>query len=190
MWQPILLAISSNLDDLSVSFSFGLGEKRLPLAGKPVIAIISGITMAAGLILGENIAHFIPEGIEVYIGAAVFAAFGLWFIIKEKLKERKESSDAFKIVNKEDFDKENHMSWKTIITLGLALGIDSITLGFSGGLAGYPVIFTAVFATITSFVFVWVGTHLGKRLSSVVGKYAYYTAGIFLLIIAITELIF
>ncbi len=180
----LLLAISSNLDDLSVSFSFGLKDGQIPLKRIIIIAVISGLTMYSGLMIGEVITNYLTEGFEKYLSTAVFAGFAIWFLYQGLTKNKNTVQE---ITKKYMFQEK--MTAGSAFFLGLILGIDSLFLGFSGGLSGYPVMATTIAAFLTSFCFVWLGSHLGERLSTLAGNYANYLAALLLFIIALIEFI-
>ena len=191
MWQPILMAISANLDDLGVSFSLGLEKGEINLRSILGIGVISGLTMTAGLLLGNQLENLLPERFEIYISVAVFGGFGLWFIwqgIVEENEKRKKLNGKLKDRLEKEPIKEEPMSWQIIILLGLTLGINSLALGFSGGLQDFPILFTSLFTMATSIIFIWSGTRLGGVLAKGLGKYTNYIAGILLLLIAAAEL--
>ena len=190
MWQAMILALSSTLDDLTVGFS--LGMKKGQMAWKSIlgIAVMSGLTMVIGLLSGEQLATFLPERIESYISAVVFALFGIWFIWdgynngdEEEISKQFNKNLEDKQVNKEK------MSWQAIITLGLALGINSLALGFSGGLRDYPLIITSLLTMGFSMLFIWSGSRFGGKLAIWIGDRTNYIAGGLLLLIAVSELL-
>ncbi|MCK8827673.1 manganese efflux pump [Natroniella acetigena] len=186
MIPSILLAISSTLDDLSIGFSMGLKKGRLAVRSIFGIAIISGLTMAIGLLIGEQLALFFPERIDIYISVTVFVLFGLWFLW-EGYSENNQEKAQQKV---EATLKEKHyMSWYAIITLGLALGVNSLFLGFSGGLQDYPVFFTSIATAAASMLFIWSGSRLGGRMTGWIGDRANYIAGGILIFMAVMELV-
>ena len=60
IWSVLVLAVSSNLDDLGVGFSIGM-KRKISLGIIGIIAGMSALTMGTGLLLGEEIAGFLPE---------------------------------------------------------------------------------------------------------------------------------
>ncbi|MEJ6949781.1 manganese efflux pump [Natronospora cellulosivora (SeqCode)] len=183
MWQSMLLAVSSNLNDLTVGFSYGLNEGKIPWKGIAIIAIISGLTMAIGLLLGTLLSPFLLDGIEKYISAFVFASFGIWFVYQGLTNEIN-----YKFIKKYTILCKR-ISLLSLITMGLALGLDSMALGFSGGLGNYPIVLTSLLTSLFSFLFLCIGIHLGSKLSKWLSGYSNIIAGIILIVIAILELI-
>lgn len=153
--QIVLLAVSSNLDDLGVGFSLGLKE-RLCNRSITVIALISAVTMMIGLLLGEQVSAFLAADTATYISASVFILLGVWFIW-QGTKAKNTTFDINTAVKRGTI--------KRAIVLGVALGIDSLTLGVSAGLVHYPIFLTSLFAGITSFLFIWAGAKFGNKVS-------------------------
>ncbi|MEB1809169.1 MAG: manganese efflux pump [Bacillaceae bacterium] len=149
IWHILILVIASNLDDLAVGFSLGMRGK-IPLKVIFVIAVFSGLTMGAGLYFGDIIGRVIPEHLLFYLASFVFLIIGLWFLW-----------DARKSKGEETHEKKLDLSLKAAVILGIALGIDSLAAGFSGGLAGFPIILSSVLAFATSFLFIWGGSKFG-----------------------------
>ena len=185
MWQAMLLAISSNLDDLTIAFSLGLKEDVLTLRNMLIIAIISGLTMGAGIQLGNIFSVILMETVEKFISFLVFSGFGIWFIIEGI---RDDSGVEYKAVKKYTSKNTNGRSILSAVGLGLVLGIGSLALGFSGGLGRFPLLFTSIMTTVSSFLFLWMGIYLGENLSRIVGKYGHYAAGVILLLLGFYEL--
>ncbi|MFV8827814.1 manganese efflux pump MntP family protein [Alkalihalobacterium sp. APHAB7] len=179
IWHILILVIASNLDDLAVGFSLGMRGK-IPLKVIFTIAIFSGLTMGTGLYFGDIIAHVLPEHLLLYLASFVFLLIGLWFLW-----------DARKSNQKETGEKKLDLSLKAAVVLGVALGIDSLAAGFSGGLAGFPIILSSVLAFVTSFLFIWGGSKFGhlvalnifKNHASLISGWLFIILAIFIMLI-------
>jgi putative Mn2+ efflux pump MntP len=180
LWQMIVIVVASNLDDLGVGFSLGI-KKRVPWRVIWIISIISGITMAFGLILGEEIAFLLPGNLALYFASLIFACIGVWFFwqgVKNKVDDNLEQ-------------RNGQLGWKSALLLGLALGVDSFAAGFSGGLTGFPIIVTSVLAWLTSFIFILVGSHFARLISiRFIREHADYISGGIFVLLAIVMLLF
>lgn len=179
IWQMVVLVVASNLDDLGVGFSLGI-KGKIPWRVIWTVSILSGITMAIGLIVGDELADFIPENMALYLAAFVFACIGLWLIWQ-----------GFKSKDEETNIASSNLGWKAAFVLGIALGIDSFAAGFSGGLTDFPILLTSFLAWITSFVFIWLGSIFGSALSvKFIRDYAEYFSGGCFLFLAVVILYF
>lgn len=175
-----MLVVASNLDDLGVGFSLGI-KGKIPWRVIWIISILSGVTMAAGLLIGDELAEYIPGNWAIYIASLVLAGIGIWLIWQ-----------GFKVPEADDPNPTaSKIGWKAAIILGLALGIDSFAAGFSGGLTDFPIIVTSVLAWLTSLVFVWLGsTFAGKVSVKVVRDYAEFFSGACFILLAVVVLFF
>ncbi|WP_264184013.1 manganese efflux pump MntP [Bacillus shivajii] len=182
LWQILILVVASNLDDLGVGFSLGM-KYRLSWQVIWIISILSGLTMAFGLFIGNQFSLFFSGDFPMYLAAFVFAAIGFWFIWQgQKGSEHEET-----IANK----KYLNLGWKGAILLGIVLGIDSVAAGVSGGLTNLPILLTSVLAWFTSFLFIWFGSRFGRFLAAkVIRDYADYFAGVLFILLAAYIIIF
>ncbi|MFW5985562.1 MAG: hypothetical protein ACOCQ1_04690 [Halanaerobiaceae bacterium] len=185
MFSAIILAVSSNLDDLTVAFSLGLKDGVLRLKEMLIIAFISGLTMGTGLYLGKIITGMLPGVTAEYVSAVLFISFGLWFLVtglgdKQKIR--------LQVINRYDFLVASRRSLFATISLGFLLGIGSLILGFSGGLGGFPPVFTTIMTGVSSFVFLWSGSLLGGRISGLIGKKGNYIVALFLILLGLGKL--
>lgn len=176
LWQLLVIVIGSNLDDLGVGFSLGL-RGRIPWRAIWIISILSGITMAVGMLLGEELAFLLPGDFPHYISALIFTCIGLWFI-KQALNRHRDNKPA---------ENNKHFSWKVALFLGLALGVDSFAVGFSGGLlATFPILLTSGMAWLTSFLFLWFGSRFGSLITiKFATEYADFFSGALFTLLAI-----
>ena len=192
IFQVVILAVSSNLDDLGIGFSLGL-KGDVPKHTMLVIAFLSFVSMGLGLTAGERTAQFLSTRLSVYISTFVFILFGIWFIwqgIKKSKEHGKLKKAGDMRQQNEPVAKENMIGWKGSLLLGLALGIDSLSLGFSGGLAGYPVLLTGLLAGISSLLFVWSGSRFGTKVSiGFIRDWADYISGGLLFLLAFVHLV-
>ena len=194
-WQVLLLVISSNVDDLSVGFSLGL-RVLLPWRAMLFIAALSGLTMTAGLKLGTQISHTLLGQAPEYVSALIFAILGGWFLREglTKGKEKRAEGRSFKtlkVKSVQDAKEQFKVNWRAVLVLGLALGIDSIALGVSGGIAGYPTLITSLLAAATSLLLLWAGSRFGSSgfVQGLIGKRAEYISALLMLVLAVFQVL-
>jgi putative Mn2+ efflux pump MntP len=72
----------------------------------------------------------------------------------------------------------------SILTLGLSVSIDELTVGLSAGLIGLPIALTLVWIAVQAAVATQVGLRLGARLGEVVRERAETVAGVMLVLLA------
>lgn len=180
----LILAISSNIDDLGVGFSLGLRGRKPSVLIITVVAIVSGLTMMVGMMLGSTVAVLISESIASFISALVFAGVAVWFLLDDDDNELATAEEVAATL-----EPALLPTLKRGVVLGIALGVDSVVIGFSGGLAGYSILYASVLAALTSWSLIYAGSRLGYLASKKAGKYGPFIAAALLFALAIKELV-
>ena len=153
-------------------------RRYIPLLTILMIGTISAASMATGLTLGEGVAGLLPPLWEHYLSAGVFFVLSLWFVWQG-------ISDDTDEVN----PKRQEIGTTGGVLLGLALGLNTISLGFSGGLAGYDVISTSLWTGAVSFTFLLIGTRFAGRLNfRFIHVWGDYISATFLFILGVIQL--
>jgi len=175
----ILLVLSSNMDDFSFGLALGFKEK-VNWWVAAIIGLMSGITMGAGMVLGQFANHFLNSEIEKGISGAIYLTLAICFAVEECQSD----------VSKEEQKSSNNWTPLSALFMGIALGVDSFFLGISAGLLNYPLWFTSMLAGISSFLLIFSGTMIAHRIATAIPntRTGLISAGL-LLILAITALI-
>lgn len=158
--EVVLLAVASNIDDLGAGFVLGL-KGSIPSYVTFTVALLSGITMLIGLVLGDGLVSVIPPSTAQSLSSAIFLGFGLWFIVKGLRQRSLRGGDTAS----EGSPLSIAFTPVRALALGVLLGVDSLFLGVSGGLSGYPIFVAAALASLTSFSMMLGGSRLGNRLA-------------------------
>ncbi len=185
-WQALILAVSSTLDDLGVGFSIGL-QRRIPLRAAAIVASLSGLTMIAGMGAGRAINDLITGRMTNYLSATVFFAFALWFIREGARNANRRSSTGNEEAAR---NQPDHLQPSASILLGLGLGINSLGLGISGGMAGYPAALTTALTAATSFLFIWCGARFGATnwVRNLVGGWGAYCSAALMVLLGMLQI--
>lgn len=170
----IVIAVSLSMDAFSLSLAYG----TLNLSTKNInqLSIIVGLyhffMPILGMLIGKIIFNYLPiqPNLIVFI---VLVIIGIQMLIESFKKD----------------DKVKIMTFIELLLFGLAVSIDSFSVGI--GLKGISnnYILAALIFSITSFVFTYIGLHLGKKINNLVGNISTFLGGITLIIIGILFLV-
>lgn len=168
-----LIAISLSMDAFSLSLAYGtisLSKKEINL-----LSIIVGIYHFIMPILGMMFGRFINNTIHIggdLIVLIIFTFIGINMII-ESFKEEK---------------NVNKMKLGEMILFGLAVSIDSFSIGIGITNITDSFLIGSFIFSITSAFFTFFGLILGKKLNQIIGKMSTIIGGITLIILGIVYL--
>ncbi|KML22981.1 sporulation membrane protein YtaF [Priestia aryabhattai] len=206
IWIPVLLlALSSSIDNFGVGLSYGMRSIRVSLLANFIISIIAFIFSEAGIIFGDYISKLFPGTLSNIIGALFLFIIGLRIVLlamprkkeinKNECKTSESSSKGVSVYlsspEKADFDKSGHISSFEAIVLGTAVSMNALTNGLGVGLMNISPFAVSLSAAIFSFVSIWLGVKLGKRVANIrigswtLGQFSTILSGIILVLIAI-----
>lgn len=161
------IAISLSMDAFSLSLAYGtisMTKKEINL-----LSIIVGIYHFFMPILGMFIGNFIFNVLHInskLIVLLIFTFIGINMILESFKKE----------------EKVKKMKLSEMILFGLAVSIDSFSVGIGlNNISNNFIICSSIFS-ITSFIFTYIGLKLGNKLNQMIGKIATIIGGIALIL--------
>ena len=165
-----LIAISLSMDAFSLALAYGTNN----LAKKEInfLSLIVGLYHFFMPIFGMLIGNFILNILNInesIIVLLIFSIIGLNMIM-----------ESFK-------PKENVKRMKLIemLMFGLAVSIDSFSIGIGIHNLTSNVLISSLIFSITSFLFTHLGLLLGKKINNIFGKYSTMIGGIILIVLGI-----
>ncbi|MFE4709772.1 sporulation membrane protein YtaF [Paenibacillus sp. NPDC056722] len=198
-------ALSSSLDNLGVGISYGIRGIRINHFSNLIIAVICFILSMVGILSGQWMAKVLPGVMPVVIGALLLFIIGVRIILlaapRKKREAVQESEEAREegggsltgiLQNPElaDKDKSGSIGILEAMVLGVALAANAVTNGVGAGLIGLSPLAISLTAAIGSYVTVWLGVVLGRKLSGVrigsftLGQFSTVLSGIIIILIA------
>lgn len=145
----LLLAISLSIDAFGLGIAYGLRKIKFPIISMIIICLFSFFYSTLALFAGQYISCIISTNVSKYIGISILFSMGLW-IIRNPLDV--------------DINDSGCLHIKESILLSLALSIDSIGVGVASALSGLISLLVPLFTGIFQFLFLLIGTTLGKKL--------------------------
>lgn len=170
----IIVAISLSMDAFSLSLAYG----TLNITKKDIVSLslIVGIyhffMPQIGNIIGKIILNLLPIKPNIIVFIVLFI-IGLQMIL-----------ETFKI------DRNiKHLKIREMILFGLAVSLDSLSIGVGLKSIYHNVIVSSFIFMIMSFIFTYMGLHLGKKINDIVGKISTLLGGIILMLIGLLYII-
>lgn len=184
--NAIILAISASIDSFGVGITYGIKKTKISIAAIIVLLILSIFFTSVSITFGNILSSYISPSISSIIGASILILIGIFILygaifknekISKSKSEHKEYSFFIKFLGitvniikdpiNSDFDNSNKIDIKEAIFLGIAMSLDSISIGFGCSTIG---INSFLFTLLTSFfqiLFLCAGKLLGKKISSI-----------------------
>ena len=169
-----IIAVSLSMDAFSLSLAYG----TISMSKKEIrsLSIIVGIYHFFMPILGILIGKFIFNIMHIsgdLIVLIIFSFIGINMIIESLKKE----------------EKVKKMKLREMILFGLAVSIDSFSMGIGINNISNNFIMCSSIFFITSFFFTYIGLKLGNKLNQLIGKIATIVGGIVLILFGLIYII-
>ncbi|UPM53957.1 sporulation membrane protein YtaF [Gottfriedia acidiceleris] len=209
IWITVLfLAFSSSIDNFGVGITYGIRGIKVGLVANLIISIIAFIFSEAGIVSGQYISKVFPGTLSNVIGAFFLLVIGLRIVLltfprkdKQNIINNDDESVSNIVTNylsspeKADVDHSGDISSFEAIILGTAVSMNALTNGLGVGLIGLSPFAISIAASIFSFLAIWLGVLLGKKVANVkiggwsLGQFSSIISGIILVLIAIHNLV-
>lgn len=190
MYLCFLCALSSSLDSLSVSISYGVKNVNLPFNSMLVVSIISTIGTFLSMYFGFNLLILTNENVINLIGSLILISLGLFFILESVKKNDIPITYILENPVDADCDNSGSIELKESITLAIALAINNIGVGIASAIAGLNIVYTTLFTFVITLASLKVGFILGQKyLSNKFGNLAQVTSGLLIVFIGIIKLL-
>ncbi|MGE7767821.1 sporulation membrane protein YtaF [Peribacillus sp. NPDC096540] len=203
-WLMVLaLTVSSSIDNIGVGISYGIRNIRISHRSNLMISVICFLFSVVGIYFGLWLSKILPGIMPVVISSFLLVVIGLRIILLAVPRKYKASVEGAeyeeaatetdvksKIKKPSNFGKSGSVGFVESILLGIGLSANALTNGLGGGLLGLNPIAICIAASIGSFVTVWVGVALGRKVANVrigkfsVGQFGTLISGALLLVIA------
>lgn len=185
-WLLVLgISLANNLDNTGVGVAYGAGRIRLSIPVNLWISMITFLITGSATFFGDRAAFLLSPHVSKTLSAVILCAIGV-FVMRPSLVRRAKApesavstpstlstepagADLLHILEDPtvaDRDGSRHIDYKEGTLLGVALSINNIGGGVSAGLVHLSVFWTAFSSAVLSFLVLWLGGLLGRRLSA------------------------
>ena len=170
--EIFLIGIGLAMDAFAVSICKGLAIKKLNLKKMIIIALYFSIFQAImpilGYVLGNSFQNIIYN-IDHWIAFALLVGIGL-NMIKEGIV-------------KDDEEKNDNISFKTMIILAIATSIDALAVGITFGFLEVNIILSVICIGIITLILSLIGTKIGNKFGDKLQNKAELLGGFILILI-------
>ena len=166
----VVIAVSLSMDAFSLSLAYGTLnlEKKYIKELSLIVGMYHFIMPLIGLTIGNILIKTLPLNTNIIV-CIVLTLIGIEMIIDTFKKEEK-----IKI-----------MTLKELLLFGLAVSLDSFSVGIGlEALTENEILSVSIFS-ISSFIFTYIGLILGKKINNLIGKISTILGGLTLIIIGI-----
>jgi len=166
-WLMVLgLSLANNLDNTGVGLAYGAGGIRLPALVNLWISLITFAITGAAALVGDRAALLIPAAQSRMLSALILCAIGA-YVLRGGLATRGERPrSVLDDPTLADIDGSRHIDFKEGALLGVALSINNLGGGVSAGLLHLSVFWTAFFSAAISYLVLWLGGAVGRRMAA------------------------
>ena len=207
----LLLAFSSNLDNVGVGVSYGIRKVNIPFTSNLLIAVVTSIGTLLSVLLGQSIYLFISAEMTGLLGGGIIIAAGIWVLLQEKFMHRgQEPQEETQMVIETgspgfsfrqivsildnpiiaDQDFSGHIDLREAIALSLGLTINNIPNGVGAGMVGCGAILMTGSVFVFSILTIWIGISGGLAGFKWLGKSTGVIAGLILIGVGLYEIFF
>lgn len=210
--NALILALSASIDSLGVGISYGLKKTKINFPAFVILFLLSLVITSLSISLGNIITSFISPNVTKTVGSIILILIGFFIIYeailpKEKTKKKtmpqhKEYNIFIKFLGitiniikdpiSSDIDSSNKIDLKEAIFLGIALSIDSLSIGFGASAIGINTFIFPILISIFQIMFLNIGRILGSkinRISNLPKNIWSIISGVLLICIGISKMI-
>ncbi len=169
----VLLAVGLSMDAFAVSITNGItiikySQKQMWITAI-TFGLFQGIMPVIGYFLGWNFLNEIQE-IDHWIALILLGYIGIK-MIKDSFEKEEESEQLF--------------SFKLLVIQAIATSIDALAVGLSFSLFQLNIFYSAQLITVVTFIFSWIGIHMGRKIGQLVKTKALLIGGVILITIGL-----
>lgn len=179
----LFIGIGLAMDASAVSLAKGMGldkgqVKKYAFILALAFGLFQALMPAIGYFAGSHFAEYI-QSIDHWIAFILLSLIGI-----NMIREGKEGKE-----EKENEVKIHSIPFKDILLLAIATSIDALAVGVSFAFLKVNLFLAITTIGITTFILSFVCVLFGKKLGSLLEKYAEYLGGIILILLGIKILI-
>lgn len=187
LFNTFLLAFSASIDSLGVGITYGIKKTKISFVGIIILFSLSLFVTSLSIFFGNTLSNLFSTYFTTIIGGFLLCCIGIFIIYgalnnkekkcTKKISKHKEYNffinflgitiNIIKNPINSDLDKSNVIDIKEAIFLGLALSLDSISIGLVGSVIGTNSFMFPILISLFQIFFLSVGKFLGNKISNI-----------------------
>jgi len=201
----LLLALSSNADNVGVGIAYGIRKITVPRSSNLLIALVTGLATFVSMLLGQTIGLRMHSRVAGIVGGTMIAALGAWVLVQSARSVHDHNSVArgdnevgahrwkqllFALRDPAslDHDGSGHIDEKEVGVLAVALSLNNVANGVAAGMVGMNTSLTTAGVMLFSVMTLSGGVSAGKYGRRMLGNFAGVLSGILLVAVGMYEL--
>ena len=167
-----LIALANNVDNLGARIAYSIQGTRVSTPINLWISIITFVISFAAAFSGAAAIGSLGTKAASVIAMGFLVAIGSWMILQaqkpawhEEKVPRNGKTSLWTVLLKPhhaDVDRSRHIDFKEGTVLGIALSINNIGGGLSGGIVGVNPFLIALLSALVSFIALWAGNYMAE----------------------------
>lgn len=195
LFNAFILAFSASIDSLGVGISYGIKKTKISYLAFFVLFIFSLAITSLSILAGHLITSFVSNDFVTILGALILFGIGIFIIYGATVRKENNmnsniniSQNKFKPKSKEynffikclgitiniikdpvasDIDNSNKIDIKEAIFLGIAMSLDSISIGFGASIIGINQFIFPFLISSFQILFLNIGIFIGKHINNI-----------------------
>lgn len=190
MFLCFMCALSSSLDTLAVSISYGSKKIKFPIVTILIVSIISTIGTYLSMKFGEIIISYTGYEIITYIGGFILIFLGIMFIYNSLPKDELNLKNIVENPTVIDSDNSGEIELNEAFLLAMALTINNLGVGIASAIAGLDILLTTIFTFGMTIISIQFGSHIGRNIVyKNLGTLSQVISGIIIMMIGVVKII-
>ena len=180
-FEAFIITIVISIDSFVATFAYGSNRTKIPFLSLNIINIICCVVLAGALLSGSFISQHVPEELTILISSLILFILGLFRIIDSLGTMLEDNRTKNKPGRKK---KRRTISLIEAVSLGIALSLDAIVIGFGIALIDINIVTIIFTALIVGFIAKVSGYYIGEKIASRINMNISWLGGIILIFLA------